>query len=651
MNCKKKNTEENKESGSATDAAAKKKAAYRSKPRVNGLSLPLHPLQFVAWFFLIFFNVVYHFIVVPVLPYHWQPAGHIIPGVIISFHIVIHIVCVTLDPADPNVRKKKTQHVKTFDRSEHRHVIENCRCYLCEVPVGTKSKHCSVCNKCVSDFDHHCKWLNNCVGERNYRLFIMCLASALVTCFIVLCVCLYVGVAYWVNPKLLHPDALDDDSIAMSSTVTPNYHDGFEMFGHSVTGTAFFVLICIMVALLILTVCLLGHLLGFHIYLISRKLSTYEYIILKRELKIKKQMDIESQGQSVQEEESPKIKKQKKNKVSPVNDDEELEMETKSKNKLNNFKNNSENDLMEHPDLLPPNTSEVIIHNNNNEATKLRKQSDKKDKLMDSKTSDYKNSVTYDNSTNSATSNSKRSETSDKSMSKRNRKKKRKFLPKNRVQTDNDSDILYPSAQFLPLQPQLLPPQPQFSVEQHYISPVGLSQSLPETYLEQHIVQRFPANAMHRQIPLHVPVTRKNSAVHSTHFPMTISRPLHASNINITPVGPAADYDSDTAESLHEIPLENSSGLANSFDSASYANVWQNQQNFSYSWNNGYNNPGYQNNVDPFLYGQMNQSKYYRHLPTKSRPVVPALDLGSLTRTTHYNSNHSSSSRHGDTSF
>lgn len=33
-------------------------------------------------------------------------------------------------------------------------------CYLCQVGVRRRSKHCKVCRKCVDEFDHHCVWLN-----------------------------------------------------------------------------------------------------------------------------------------------------------------------------------------------------------------------------------------------------------------------------------------------------------------------------------------------------------------------------------------------------------------------------------------------------------------------------------------------------------
>ncbi|XP_033111000.1 uncharacterized protein LOC117112053 isoform X2 [Anneissia japonica] len=560
MKSKKKKTRLQKESGRSSqgnDAVT----TYRTNARKNGWSYPPHPLQFVAWFFIIIFNVIYHFVAVPVLPYHWQPAGHIIPGMMITFHIIMHFICISIDPADPNVRRKKKKNVKTFDRTEHRHVIENCHCYICEVSVGLKSKHCSACNKCVSDFDHHCKWLNNCVGERNYKLFIMCLTSAFVTCFIVLCICFYIAIAYWVNPMLLHPYLLENSASMSSTAGSTDYHDELNVF-RPVSGPVFFAVICIMVLLLLLTVCLLGHLLGFHIYLIYRNLSTYEYIVLKRELEMKRKMDSESQSHDVQEEKKCCERKGKKNnKVTPMYIDGEEELALQNKHDL-------------------PSTSRAVVHHNNDVVKNTRQEGT--DETQSNKHECKTVNSGRFTSTHSSTRNSKSVEQKKKDQSKlswNNSMLPQKF----------DSEMLNQSQE-------LLPPQQNVLVEQHYVCPLGLSQSLPETYLEQHIVHRFPTNAAVRQrhsrslLQLGDP-GRRSPAVQMDPYLMAglTSRLIQGSNISITAAGPAFDYNSDSAESLHEIPIEgfaNISGLACSYDSSSYAHLVQRQQNVKNSSNN-----------------------------------------------------------------
>jgi palmitoyltransferase len=145
--------------------------------RKSGWSLPLHPLQILAWSFILFFSVSSFLFMIPRLP---NPVLMWTTGIVLAAtlgtHVVIHLISVSCNPADDAVLEKyraqglsQVPKLGTFDRSKHEHVIENQFCYICEVSVGPKSKHCSVCNKCVADFDHHCKWLNNCVGAKNYR--------------------------------------------------------------------------------------------------------------------------------------------------------------------------------------------------------------------------------------------------------------------------------------------------------------------------------------------------------------------------------------------------------------------------------------------------------------------------------------------------
>lgn len=63
----------------------------------------------------------------------WQSVG-----IVTLLHIIVHLVCVSINPADSNVLikyGKGKMKVPEFDRSQHRHVIENMHCYLCEVDV------------------------------------------------------------------------------------------------------------------------------------------------------------------------------------------------------------------------------------------------------------------------------------------------------------------------------------------------------------------------------------------------------------------------------------------------------------------------------------------------------------------------------------
>lgn len=51
-------------------------------------------------------------------------------------------------------------------------------CPTCHIWKPARTSHCNVCNCCVLHHDHHCKFLNNCVGPRNYQFFLWFLLCA-----------------------------------------------------------------------------------------------------------------------------------------------------------------------------------------------------------------------------------------------------------------------------------------------------------------------------------------------------------------------------------------------------------------------------------------------------------------------------------------
>ncbi|EDL11284.1 zinc finger, DHHC domain containing 1, isoform CRA_b [Mus musculus] len=249
------------------------------RSRRNGWSWPPHPLQIVAWLLYLFFAVIGFGVLVPLLPHHWVPAGYACMGAIFAGHLVVHLTAVSIDPADANVRDKSySGPLPIFNRSQHAHVIEDLHCNLCDVDVSARSKHCSACNKCVCGFDHHCKWLNNCVGERNYRLFLHSVASALLGVLLLVLVATYVFVEFFVNPMRLRTN--------QHFEVLKNHTDVWFVFLPAAPvetqAPAILALAALLILLGLLSTALLGHLLCFHIYLMWHKLTTYEYIVQHR---------------------------------------------------------------------------------------------------------------------------------------------------------------------------------------------------------------------------------------------------------------------------------------------------------------------------------------------------------------------------------
>ncbi|XP_069898248.1 palmitoyltransferase ZDHHC11-like isoform X3 [Dipodomys merriami] len=193
----------------ARDTAVKR-TQPRPLSRVNGWSRPLHIFQAVSCTMYLLLSFITFGIFIPFLPDGGKYAAYTVVGGLFLFHLVVHLITITIDPADSNVRLKKSysQPVPTFDRSKHAHVIQNQYCHLCEVAVSKKAKHCSACNKCVSGFDHHCKWLNNCVGSRNYWFFFCSVVSALAGMLCAMIILLYVSIKLFTNPSELRTDPL-----------------------------------------------------------------------------------------------------------------------------------------------------------------------------------------------------------------------------------------------------------------------------------------------------------------------------------------------------------------------------------------------------------------------------------------------------------
>uniref|UniRef100_H0WNY8 Palmitoyltransferase n=1 Tax=Otolemur garnettii TaxID=30611 RepID=H0WNY8_OTOGA len=259
--------------------AAAKLRFLRPIPRVNGWSRPLHIYQFASWADFLILAVTTFGIFIPFLHVDWQLSAYVVIGGLFLFHLVTNLIAATIDPAEANVRYKKNylDLLPTFDRSKHEHVIQNQYCHLCEVTVSETAKHCSACNKCVTDFDHHCKWLNNCIGSRNYWFFFSSVTSASVGLVCVLAVQLYFFIRFLIDSHGLLKDA--GLLVFQDSKMWPLFLPYFPVLVN--TGVILFILVA-SVVLVIGNIIMIGHLLVFHLYLMSKRLSTFEYITQKR---------------------------------------------------------------------------------------------------------------------------------------------------------------------------------------------------------------------------------------------------------------------------------------------------------------------------------------------------------------------------------
>ncbi|XP_073143616.1 probable protein S-acyltransferase 22 [Henckelia pumila] len=305
--------------------------------RRHGWQLPYHPLQVVAVAVFLALGFAFYVFFAPFLGkmlFQYIAMGIYTPLIICVFGL--YIWCAAVDPADPGVFRSKKyckfspnkndskpssqklggepgpiqdpnvsitkgrEETNDSNKSESRSALENnpsshkklalstllpcafvCNsheessvqqmsedgmfyCSLCQVEVFKYSKHCRVCDKCVDHFDHHCRWLNNCIGKRNYRKFFTLMVSALLLFILQWSTGILVLVCCFLERKKFSTDI--STKLGSSFTVVP-----------------FVIVVAVCTILAMIATLPIAQLFFFHILLIKKGISTYDYIIALRE--------------------------------------------------------------------------------------------------------------------------------------------------------------------------------------------------------------------------------------------------------------------------------------------------------------------------------------------------------------------------------
>lgn len=213
--------------------------------RKNGLQFPWSFKQWVSYLAYIAYGSTYNIFVIPHIYKELEILFYLLFNISLLTSILLHLATGFINPADPLTYNSQSIHTD-FP------IIH--RCTLCQSPIQLFSKHCVSCDKCIYSYDHHCFWVNNCIGGKNYKIFFaMVVSNTILVC---------VTSSYCIVALVNEIDYIDTDDYDSA----PAY-----IIFYIITGT-----------LSLLATVYLGYILIFHIYMWHLGMSTYEYVVKKR---------------------------------------------------------------------------------------------------------------------------------------------------------------------------------------------------------------------------------------------------------------------------------------------------------------------------------------------------------------------------------
>lgn len=141
----------------------------------------------------------------------------------------------------------------------------NAYCSLCKMHVYPNTKHCGQCDRCVDNFDHHCAWFNNCIGNKNYKAFIIAIASLLVNCFVIIGFGMFLIKKYFMDKKYVERQLSKKENL-----------------------NAWFTLLIFLIIGAAVLLVIIGKLFVLHLWLMNKNMRMFDYLLLQKKAKCKK---------------------------------------------------------------------------------------------------------------------------------------------------------------------------------------------------------------------------------------------------------------------------------------------------------------------------------------------------------------------------
>ena len=105
------------------------------KKRTNGFSWPPDKAQILSWIVIVYFSLATFASLCTSLASPWIYVFYVIAGVVMVAHMLLNLVVMFVNPGEEVSLKRKIVPQNDFDRSKHKHVIENQFCNICQIVV------------------------------------------------------------------------------------------------------------------------------------------------------------------------------------------------------------------------------------------------------------------------------------------------------------------------------------------------------------------------------------------------------------------------------------------------------------------------------------------------------------------------------------